>query len=146
MTEIKDCLPEAARKHFINLRNIRLGSRNYFATRERLTETSCTACGQEGKVDQAGKRWKKWKYKEELSDALAIAYVKGTAIETCELYEIPLTEPLCECLAKATDEMLDAQYRNALQAQAQEVSDVKIPLSVRQQGNMRAKQSCPRSG
>ena len=140
MTEIKDCLPEDARKHFINLRNIRLGAEKA-RYRQRLSELRAQLAAK-GQGRSGWQEMEEWKYKEELSDALATGYIQD-AIETCHLYEIPLTEPLCECLAKATEEMLSAQYHNALQAQAQGVSDVKVPLSVRQQGNMRARKIMP---
>jgi hypothetical protein len=136
MTEIKDCLPEAARKHFINLRNIRLEAETG-RYRTRLSELR-TQLAAKGQGRSGWQEMEEWKYKEELSDALATGYVQD-AIETCDLYEIVLTEPLCHCLLKATEEMLNAQYHHALQAQAQGTSDVKIPLSVRQQGNMRAR-------
>jgi hypothetical protein len=39
----------------------------------------------------------------------------------------------------AVDSFLDAQYRNAIQAQGRGASEVKIPLSIRQQGNLGSK-------
>jgi hypothetical protein len=134
--EIKDCLPEATRKHFINLRNIRLEAETA-RYRERLTELRAQLAAK-GRGPSGWQEMQEWSYKEELSDALATGYIQD-AIETCELYEIPLTESLCSCLVKATEEMLDVQYQNALKAQAAGVSDVKIPLAVRQQGNLRAR-------
>jgi hypothetical protein len=126
MTEIKDCLPEGARRHFINLRNIRLGAETA-RYRERLTELRAQLAAK-GQGRSGWQEMEEWKYKEELSDEFATGYIQD-AIETCDLYEIPLTEPLCECLAKATEELLNTQYQHALQAQAQGVSDVKIPFS-----------------
>lgn len=140
MTEIKDCLPEAARKHFINLQNIRLEAETG-RYRTRLSELRAQLAAK-GQGRSGWQEMEEWKYKEELSDALATGYIQD-AIETCDLYEVALTEPLCHCLLKATEEMLNAQYHHALQAQAQGTSDVKIPLSVRQQGNMKARKVMP---
>lgn len=140
MTEIKNCLPEHARKHFLNLRNTRLGAETA-RYQQRLADLRAQLAAR-GRGRSGWQEMEEWKYKEELSDALATGYIQD-AIETCDLYEIPLTESLCQCLLKATEEMLDVQYKNALQAQALGTSDVRIPLSVRQQGSMRATKIMP---
>jgi len=74
MTEIKDCLPEAARRHFINLRNIRLDAETG-KYRERLvklrTQIAARSQGRSGWQEM-----EEWKYKEELSDALAAGYIQ----------------------------------------------------------------------
>jgi hypothetical protein len=140
MTEIMNCLPEGARKHFINLRNVRLEAETarYNA---RLTELraqiAARSQGRSGRQEM-----EEWKYKEELSNSLATGYVQD-ALETCQLYDIPLTLPICECLVKAVEELLDVQYRNALTAQGQGLAGVKIPLSVRQQGGYRSRKIMP---
>jgi hypothetical protein len=136
MTEIKDCLPELARKHFIDLRNIRLeaDTGKYMA---RLIELRAQIAAR----NQGRSGWQEmeeWKYKEELWDSLAKGYVED-AFETCRLYDIELTRSLCDCLVKATNDLLEIQYRQALQVQGQGLADVKIPISVRQQGNLRSR-------
>lgn len=133
MTEIKDCLPEAAKKHFINLRNIRMEAqtRTY---RSRLGDLRAKiAAKNQGRSGL--QEMEEWKYKEELFHSLATGYVQD-AIETCQLYDIPLTQSICDCVVKAVEEFLAIQYKYALQAQAQGVADVKMPLSVRQEGNV----------
>src|ERR1019366_2964438 len=66
------------------------------------------------------------------------------AFETCKLYDIELTRPLCNCLVKAVGDLLEIQYRQALQVQGQGLADVKIPISVRQQGsNLRSRKIMP---
>jgi hypothetical protein len=133
MTEIKDCLPENARKHFINLRNIRLEAETArYQARLRGLRAQIAARNQSRSGLQ---EMEEWKYKEELSDSLATGYIQD-AFETCRLYDIPLTQSICDCLVTAVDALLDVQYRNALQAQGQGLADVKIPVSVRQQGNL----------
>jgi hypothetical protein len=136
MTEIMNCLPEGARKHFIDLRNIRLEAETA-RYRARLTELRAQIAAK----NQGRSGWQEmeeWKYKEELSDSLATGYVQD-AFETCHLYDIPVTPPICDCLVKAVEELLVVQYRNALQTQSQGLADVKIPISVRQQGNLRSR-------
>lgn len=140
MTEIKDCLPESVRKHFIDLRNIRLEAETA-KYRERLVKLRAQIATR----NQGRSGWQEmeeWKYKEELSDALATGYVQD-ALETCQLYDIPLTQSICDCLVKAVEELLEIQYRNALRTQAQGMADVNVPLSVRQQGNLRSKKIMP---
>jgi hypothetical protein len=140
MTEIKDCLPEGARKHFINLRNIRLAAETG-VYRKRLIELRSQIAGR----NQGYSGWQEveeWKYKEELSNNLAKGYVQD-AVDTCVLYDVPLTQSLCECLLKASEHLLDIQYQSSLKTQAQGGSDVKVPHSVRLQGNLRARSIMP---
>jgi hypothetical protein len=133
MTEIKDCLPEGSRKHFIDLRNVRL-ERETGKYTDRLRELrSRNAFGNQ--VRSGVQEMQEWKYKEELWHSLAKGYVED-AFETCRLYDIELTRTLCDCLVKATTDLLETEYRQALQAQGQGLADVKVPLSVRQQSNL----------
>lgn len=129
-----NCLPEGTRKHFIDRRNIRLESETA-KYKARLSELRAQFAA-EGQGRSGWQDLEEWKYKEELSNSLATGYAQD-ALETCQMYDIPLTRPLCDCLVKAFEEMLVAQYRSALHAQGQGLADVKIPLSVRQQfGNV----------
>jgi hypothetical protein len=113
MSEIKDCLPEATRKYFINLRNIRLEAEtNKYQERLAALREELAA------KNQGRSGWQEmeeWRYKEEMSDSLATGFVQD-ALDTCRLYEIPITHPLCGCLEKAAENVLVVQYRNALQA------------------------------
>jgi len=140
MTEIKDCLPEAARKYFIDLRNIRLKAETD-RYQQRLTELRVQLAAR-GQGRSGWQEMEEWKYKEELSNALATGYIQD-AIETCDLYGIPLTDSLCNCFVRAIEELINAQYQSALKVQAEGLSDVKIPLPVRQQGNLRVRQIMP---
>jgi hypothetical protein len=77
-----------------------------------------------------------WKYREELSNSLAVGYIQD-ACETCRLYDAPLTVSMCDCFVKASEELLLAQYRNAMQMHAQGFPGApRIPLSIRQQGTL----------
>jgi hypothetical protein len=134
MTEIKDCLPAHARAHFINLRNIRLESETA-RYQSRLAEFRNQQAAR-GPLLSGATVMQQWKFAEELHDNLATGYVED-AFETCRLYDIPLTQAICECIIKAVDYLLDAQYEHALKASAQGFGDLKIPLPVRQEGNMK---------
>jgi hypothetical protein len=136
MIEIKDCLPLDARKHFINLRNIRLEAETA-GYQERLRKLRAQIAAR-NQLRSGAQEMEEWKYKEELLDSLAIGYVQD-AFATCELYDIPLTQSICDCLVTATEAFLDAQYENAVRAQVQGQAGVKIPVSVRQQGNLGSK-------
>jgi hypothetical protein len=134
ITEIMSCLPEGARKHFIDLRNIRLeAERSRFQARLNGLRAELAAKGQ----GRSGwQELEEWSYKEDLSNSLATGYVQD-AFETCRLYDIPIAHPLSDCLVKAVEDLLLAQYQSALQAQGQGIGDVKIPLVVRQQHGAR---------
>ncbi|HXY24473.1 MAG TPA: hypothetical protein VEI73_07460 [Candidatus Acidoferrum sp.] len=140
MTEIKDCLPANTRKHFIDLRNIRLGV-EIARYQERVTQLRAQIAAR----NQGRSGWQEmeeWKCKEEFLNSLATGYVQD-AFETCRLYDIPLTQSICDCLVKAVEELLDVQYMHALQAQGQGLGDVRVPLSVRQQGNLPSRRIMP---
>ena len=129
LTEIIDCLPPTARRYFIDLRNNQLG-RETERYQTRLKDLRAQLAAR----NQGRSGWQEveeWKYKEEMLDSLAIGYVQD-AFATCQLYDIPLTRPVCDCLVRAAEQLVTVQYRAALQAQGQGVADVKIPLSVRQ--------------
>jgi hypothetical protein len=140
MTEIMHCLPEGAKRHFIDLRNIRLG-RESAKYQARLTELrQQIAAKSQGR--SGWQEMEEWKYKEEFLDSLATGHVQD-ALETCRLYDIPLTQAVCDCLVRAAEELLVVQYQNVLRTQAQGVADVTIPLSVRQQGDSRSRKIMP---
>jgi hypothetical protein len=129
MIEIKDCLPhEHAKKHFIDLRNIRLESE-----RKKLGEhlgQLRTQLAAQGIRRSGPQELQAWQFKEEMFDALAMGYIRD-ACDTCKLYGIPLNRALCDHLLTAAGDLRVAQYKSVLQAQAQGIADVKIPLHVR---------------
>jgi hypothetical protein len=136
MTEIKDCLPTVeAKRHFTDLRNIRLEAET--ATFQAKLRESRAQMAARGIGRSGAQELQAWQFKEGMFDALLVGFMQD-AIDTCKKYEIPLTRPLCECLLRAAEDQVVAQYRNALQTHAQGVSDVKIPLHIRSQraGNL----------
>jgi hypothetical protein len=129
MKEIKECLSrEDAKRHFIDLWNIRLESERK-KLHERLAELSAQLASQ-GIRRSGAQELRAWQFKEEMFDALAMGYAQD-AIATCKLYSIRLTYALCECLLAAVGDLLVAQYKSVLQAQGHGIADVKIPLHVR---------------
>jgi hypothetical protein len=138
MTDLKNCLPDGAQRHFIDLRNIRLETESArYQTRLRDLRAQRAAKGQ----GRSGwQEMEEWKYKEDFSNNLATGYLQDT-FETCKLYDIPLTRQLCDCLIGAVEDLLLSHYKNALTIHAQGVSDIKVPLVVRQQmaGDLSAK-------
>src|SRR5262249_17787524 len=134
MGEIKNCLPENARKHFINLLNLRLEAETA-SYRKRLSELRLQVAAR----NQGRTGWQaiqEWNFGQALSDSLAIGYLED-AVETCRLYDIPLTTSICNCLLKAVENQLDVHYRHALQAHGHGLKDLRVPASVVQQGNSR---------
>jgi hypothetical protein len=83
-----------------------------------------------------------WKCTEERFDSLATGYVRD-AFETCQLYDVPITQEICNCLEKAVERLLLTQYRHALEAQGQGSADSGMPLSARQQGGVGSRKVMP---
>lgn len=134
MIEIKDCLPQHAMSHFVSLRNIRLEveTKTY---QLKLIESRQNAAAH-GVLKSGFQQAAEWQLKEKMFEELALGYVEDV-LETCKLYDITVTHPFCERLLQAVNDLLVAQYKNALQAHAQGISDVRIPLSVRSRmGNL----------
>lgn len=131
MSEIKDCLPQHAVQHFVALSGIRIDfeAKSY---QQKLTQSRAQAAAV-GQLRSGSQELWEWELKQNQSNAIATGLVEDF-IATCKLYEIPITQPLCNRLLQAIQEMLHAHYRNALNAHAQSVpSAPKIPLSVRTQ-------------
>jgi len=143
MTEIKDCLPQHARKHFISLRNVRLEAER--ARYEgRLREFRAQLAAQNMLNRWGGQGVKEWEYRQEFHDNLAVGYVDD-AFETCRLYDIPITQPISDCLLRTVEDLLEIQYRNAVQAQGLGLpGHVRMPLAVLQQGSIATKRIMPR--
>jgi len=74
MTEIKDCLPDNARKHFINLRNVRLETETN-KMQQRLAEVRANLSVR-GLGHSSVLVMQEWKIKKEQLDTLATGYVK----------------------------------------------------------------------
>lgn len=125
-----NCLPEGARGHFIDLRNRRLVV-EMARYRSRVSEFRAHIATN-GHGHSVSHEVEEWGYREELFDSLARGYAQDV-LATCRLYNVPLTRPFCDCLVKAIEELLAIQYRNALYPHGHSKSDVKIPLSVREQ-------------
>jgi len=74
MIEIKDCLPhDDAKKHFIDLRNIRLESERK-KLNERVGELRLQLAAQ-GIRRSGPSELRAWQFKEEMFDALAMGYI-----------------------------------------------------------------------
>lgn len=126
---MEHCLPDHARRHFINLRGLRLERdlRDYQARlRDFRSEWAAKSAVRLGWQDA-----KEWKMSEEYLDALASGYVQD-AIDTCNLYDIPLTSQICQCLEQSAAGYLVGQYGNKLRMHGATPASVKVPLSMRQ--------------
>jgi hypothetical protein len=117
MHEMKDCLPHVeASKHFLDLRNRSLESSTE-SHRQALTLLRASH-------EHRGTLWSgsqiaaEWKLTEDKIDRLAMAYLDN-ALDTIQLYRIPLTQSLCGCLEQALEHMLAASYASASRTLAQ---------------------------
>jgi hypothetical protein len=133
MTEVKDCLPESARKHFINLRNVRqeAATEKYQAQLREIRGQMAAR----GLVRSGMQHAQEQKVKEEHLESLATEYVRA-AIETCKLYDIPLTQSICDCFVRAAGKFLDIQFGYLLRSQETGMTEVKGPASVHQHSNL----------
>lgn len=125
MHEIKDCLPDGeARKHFLNLRNRSLQSSTEAYQRD-LTLLRATFA-QRGTLGSGQQFAQELKLTEEQIDRRAKAYLDD-ALDTIQLYRIPLTQPLCDCLEQAMRHMLAASYVNAAATLGRAISQQRSP-------------------
>jgi hypothetical protein len=141
MTDLRNCLPEQARQFFVRLRNSKWErSRESYtvklsASRSEAAIKNVLKSGFQTKVE--------WDLAVDHMGDRAFGYFEA-AIETCILYDIKLTKPLCDCIEAAVKDFLLAQQRNAISNAAKNIPGVvPIPLSSRQQLNDRP-QSLPR--
>jgi hypothetical protein len=141
MTELQNCLPEQARPFFIRLRNSKweeLGQ----SYKAKLSTSRSEAAAKN--VLKSGLQIKvEWDLTVAHMGDRAVGYFEA-AIETCTLYDIKLTRPLCDCIETAVKDLLLAQQRNAVSNAAKNIPGaVPLPLSSRQQLSDRP-QSLPR--
>ena len=122
MDQIKDCLPTPeANKHFLHLRNRSLQSSNE-SHRQTLNLMRATFA-HTGTLGSGRQIAQEWRLTEDKIDSLAKDYLDD-ALKTIDLYRIPLTQQLCDCLEQALRHMLETSYahekatlRGALTAQ-----------------------------
>lgn len=111
MTEIQNCLPEHARLFFIRLRNLKWEeSRQSY--QEKLVAGRRAAAAR-GAFSSGAQKKAEWDLAIERIGDSAWGYFQA-AIETCTLYDIQLTKPLCQCIETAVKEFLVVQQKNAL--------------------------------
>src|SRR5271157_2160149 len=111
MIEVKDCLPENARKHFLNLRNVRQ-EEEIKAFQSKIKNLRAESAAK-GALRSGWQLQAEWDLTESYLNSLASGFVDD-AISTCRLYNIPITNQLCECLETATTDLLTAQYQNQI--------------------------------
>jgi hypothetical protein len=111
MREIKDCLPhDEAKKHFLDLRNRSLES-SIEAHRQDLTLLRASSAHM-GTLLSGRQIAQEWKLTENKIDHLAKAYLED-ALDTIQLYRIPLTQGVCDCLEQAIQHTIAALYASA---------------------------------
>ncbi len=131
MTELQNCLPEQARPFFVRLRNSKWDeARNSYQAKLAASQSDAAAknllrSGFQIKVE--------WDLKVLHMGDSAFGYFEA-AVETCTLYDIPLTKTLFQCIETAVKDFLIAQQRNAINNAGKGIPGAPaIPLSSRQQ-------------
>lgn len=131
MSEIQDCLPPHSREHFIRVRNVKRDEAKT-AYNEKLIAARQIAASR-GYLRSGAQLLAEWNLSEERIGNMARGYFEA-AIETCNLYDIPINEQLCDCIRNSVRCLLIAQRKNAIQNAAGGVpGSVRIPNSVIQQ-------------
>jgi hypothetical protein len=131
MTEIQNCLPEHARRFFIQARNLRWEASSQ-AYRAELADSRSTAAAR-GTLKSGMQMAADWQITHRHMGDRAFEYFEA-AVETCTLYDIRLTKQLCTCIEMAIKDFLVAQEKNAIHSAGQRIPGfVEIPLSARQQ-------------
>jgi hypothetical protein len=130
MSEIVNCLPSQARRHFLRLKNDKTEKARALHTRalEDLRRESAAR----GALNSGHQLMKEWELAEKLISDLTFGYF-DSAIETCSLYEIPLDLRLAKCLEDGLRDFIVAHYRNAIRISGMQGGHIKIPLHLRTQ-------------
>jgi hypothetical protein len=128
MSDIQNCLPQFARRHYIRVRNQK-SEEARSAYRAKLTGLRAQANARGG-LRSGFQELAEWKLTEELVGLLAYGQFEA-AVETLKLYDIPIDEVLCTCIENGIREFMIAQYRNLLRSSASGAGGIRIPLSVR---------------
>lgn len=130
MTEIVDCLPARAKAHFINLRNMRMEdaiSRYQSSLRDLRSQMAARGIGR-----SSIQMTQEWTLSEKLSNEMAKDHVEG-ALDTCRLYDIPLTRQLCDCILNASEEFLRIKFEQTVSTQRLRSSEMTMPPQAQQQ-------------
>ena len=122
MHDVKHCLPHVeAKKHFQRLKARALES-SIEAHQKDLTLLRAKFA-ERGTLGSGHQIAQECKLTEHKIDSLANAYLND-ALKTIELYRIPLTQQLCDCLEQAMQRMLTASYGHAVAALGQGMSQL----------------------
>jgi hypothetical protein len=107
MSDIVSILPENARKHYINLRNMR-DSSELQQYNEQLRELKGAAAAR-GMVGSGWFMKQTSDLQKNLVDSTVYGFIED-ALTTCHLYDVPLTKDFCKSLEEAARGSLTAKY------------------------------------
>ena len=107
MSDIPSILPTEARKHYINLRNMR-DSRELKEYNHKFMELK-TDLAARGLVRSGRFMKQSSDLQKQAIDLTVHGYVED-ALATCDLYDVPLTKELCTSLEDITRASLNAKY------------------------------------
>jgi hypothetical protein len=131
VSEMIHCLPQMAQLHFLNLRNERLENGSQKLQIDRSSGRAEAAA--KGSLNSGRQLEADWKLREAFLNSQAEGYVED-ALETCRLYDIPITQELCKCLEQSAREYLTVQFQYLKNDPEGGVSHIETtPPSARQQ-------------
>jgi hypothetical protein len=108
---IEQCLPASSRRFYIRLR-AQKHEEAMARHREQLISLRSENAAR-GALPSGQQLLAEWKLSEEFIGEMAVAFL-DTALETCELFEIPLDLSLSACIEKEIEGYIQVQFRHAL--------------------------------
>ncbi|HEV2486064.1 MAG TPA: hypothetical protein VGT08_11080 [Terracidiphilus sp.] len=125
---IEQCLPMPSRRYYIRLR-----AQKWEAAmarhKEQLTSLRCEIAARNA-LPSGQHVLAEWKLSEEFIGEMAVALVDA-ALETCELYAVPLDLTLSTCIEKEVESYIEVQFRYALQNHGRGPVDSQLPANMK---------------
>ena len=125
---IEQCLPMLSRRYYIRLR-AQKWEKAMACHKEQLTSLRREIAARNG--HPSGRDvLAEWKLSEEFIGEMAVALVDA-ALETCELYAVPLDLTLSTCIEKDVESYIEVQFRHALQNRGRSSMHSQLPANMK---------------
>lgn len=124
---IEQCLPPQARQFYIRVRAQKhegAGADH----RERLIRFRAESAAR-GSLLTGGQLLTEWQLSEQFVEMMATGTLEA-ALETCELYEIPLDQDLSSCIESEIKGFIETQFRHALRNHSTSIGGSTLPTNI----------------
>jgi hypothetical protein len=125
---IEQCLPPQSRQFYIRVRAQKHegAMANH---RERLMGLRAENAAR-GSLLTGGQLLVEWQLSEKFVEMMATGTLEA-ALETCELYEIPLDQNLSSCIESEVKGVIETQFRHALRNHSTSIGGSPLPTNIR---------------